>query len=112
MDGEVFAVFIIIGVIVYAIIAEVRTRKYIHNMYNSLINSPNNEGVDKLITYIKKHGCVNKPNYWNRLRNVWYSCNKSSNVSTNKKEELLNLLLLNGIRLNNEDKQIIDNYKG
>ena len=29
-----------------------------------------------------------------------------------KKEELLNILMLNGIRLNNEDKQIIDNYQG
>jgi len=112
VEGEVIVGFLIIGVLVCVLIAEIRTRKYIQNMYNSLINSPNNEGVDRLIAYIKKKGCVNQPNYWNRLRNVWYSCNKSSNVSTNKKEELLNLLLLNGIRLNNEDKQIIDNYKG
>ena len=103
---------IILGLIVYGIYAEVKARKKIHNMYNSLINSPDNDGVDKLIAFIKKKGCVNTPNYWNRLRNVWYSCNKSSNVSTNKKEELLNILMLNGIRLNNEDKQIIDNYKG
>ena len=112
MDGELFAGYIFLGIIVYAIYAEVKSRKRIHNMYDSLINSPNNEEVDRLITFIKKKGCVNTPNYWNRLRNVWYSCNKSSNISTNKKEELLNLLLLNGIRLNNEDKQIIDNYKG
>lgn len=103
---------IILGLIVYAIYAEIKTRKKIHNMYDTLINTPNNEGVDVLIAYIKKHGCVNQPNYWNRLRNVWYSCNKSSNVSTNKKEELLNILMLNGIRLNKEDRQIIDNFKG
>ena len=36
MEGEVIVGFIIIGLLVCVLIAEIRTRKYIQNMYNSL----------------------------------------------------------------------------
>lgn len=107
---EILVLIIVLAVLDF--ILNRRKTKRIENMYDVLINSPDNHGVDRLIIYIKKKGCKNTPNNWNRLINVWSSCNNSSNVSTNKKQELLNLLLLNGIRLNNEDKQIIDNFKG
>ena len=71
---------------------------------SSLRNNPNNSNVTMLIDYIEKHGCTNTPNEWHRLRGVWYACNESSNISTDKKQELKKFLMLKGLYLNNEEK--------
>lgn len=75
-------------------------------------NSTDNVSVDRFLTYVKQWGFCNEPQQWNQLRGTWFIVNESSNVSTAKKKELRDYLITNGLRLNNSEKQIIDNYKG
>ena len=75
-------------------------------------NSTDNASVDRFLTYVKQWGFCNEPQQWNQLRGAWFIVNECSNVSTAKKKELRDYLITNGLRLNNSEKQIIDNYKG
>ena len=70
-----------------------------------------NSTVDKFLTYVKQWGFCNEPQQWNQLRGAWFIVNESPDVSTTKKKELRDYLIVNGLRLNNSEKQIIDNYK-
>ena len=73
---------------------------------------PSDSSVDVFINYVKQWGFYNHPEQWNQIRGVWFIINESSNVSTYKKKELRDYLMTNGLRLNNSEKQIIDNFKG
>lgn len=74
--------------------------------------SPEDNSVDVFLDYVKEWGFWNEPQQWNQIRGVWFIINESSNVSTAKKKELRDFLIVNGLRLNNSEKQIVDNYKG
>lgn len=54
---------------------------------------------------------TNHPNAWNKLRSVWITLNESSNVSTEKKKQLKQLLMLQGLTMHYQDAKIIDNCK-
>ena len=73
---------------------------------------PSDSSVDVFLNYLKQWGFYNHPEQWNQIRGVWFIINESSNVSTYKKKELRDYLMTNGLRMNNSEKQIIDNYKG
>lgn len=72
--------------------------------------SPNDNSVDMFLNYVKQWGFYNHPEQWNQVRGVWFIVNESSNVSTVKKKELRDYLIINGLKLHNSEKQIIDNY--
>lgn len=99
-----------IGTIVAWIYAGVKENKDRDKLYGTLIKNPNNENVDKLIAYIEQYKCADNPNAWHQLRGVWYACNQSPNITTNKKQELQTFLMVKGLYLSKEEKQIIDNY--
>ena len=71
---------------------------------------PSDSSVDVFLNYVKQWGFYNHPEQWNQIRGVWFIINESSNVSTYKKKELRDYLMTNGLRMNNSEKQIIDNY--
>ena len=95
------------AVIIAMIMASNKLNKEREKIYSSLTHSPNNSNVDMLIKFLEKYGCTDTPNAWHQLRGVWYACNRSSNISPDKKEELLTYLLLKGLYLNNEERKII-----
>ena len=72
--------------------------------------SPSDISVDVFLNYVKQWGFYNHPEQWNQVRGVWFIVNESSNVSTIKKKELRDYLIINGLKLHNSEKQIIDNY--
>ena len=72
--------------------------------------SPDDSSVDAFLDYVKQWGFYNHPEQWNQVRGVWFIINESSNVSTAKKKELRDYLIINGLKLHNSEKQIIDNY--
>ncbi len=76
-----------------------------------IANNLNNNSVDRFIKYINEWGCVNKPDAWGQLKGVFRIVNESSNISYNKKKELRDCLMLNGLKLYNNEMNIIDNYK-
>ena len=98
-----------LAIIISLVIFSAKVNKEREDIYDSLTHSPNNENVDCLISFIDKYGCTNTPNAWHRLRGVWYACNKSSNITSDKKEQLLTYLLLKGLYLSNQERKIINN---
>ena len=93
--------------------------KYLYNftklrtsIYTETSKNPTIENVDKLIDFADSYTMLNQPKYWNQLRSVWFAVNESSNVPTNKKKELKQVLMLKGLTMHHNDAQIIDNYKG
>lgn len=96
----------------FAIIgATVQIRKEKDALYSKITISPSEQAVDELIANIEKYGCVNDPNSWNKLRSVWITINESPNVSTEKKKQLKQYLMLQGLTMHYRDAQIIDNCK-
>ena len=87
-------------------------KKVLKSNCEMVSNSTDNASVDRFLNYLKQWGFCNEPQQWNQLRGAWFIINESSNVSTTKKKELRDHLIVNGLRLNNSEKQIIDNYKG
>ena len=98
------------GVIVAFICASAKFNKERDSIYSALTRSPDNENVDALIDFLERNGCENSPNAWHKLRGVWFACNQSSNITTDKKQELQTYLMLKGLYLNNEERRIIKNY--
>ncbi len=80
-------------------------------IYEKVSAAPSNEGVDELMNFIKKYTINNTPHDWNQVRAVWFQCNESSNVTTEKKKELKNYLMLQGLRMHYKEAEVIDNYK-
>lgn len=83
-----------------------------NKIYETLAQNPNDTNVDMLVQDIEKYGCANNPNAWNKLRAIWMTVNESSNVSTDKKKQLKQFLMLKGLTMHYQDAKIIDNYKG
>lgn len=78
----------------------------------ALTQNLNDTNVDMLIEDIEIYGCANKPNAWNKLRAIWMTVNESPNVTTDKKKQLKQFLMLKGLTMHYQDAKIIDNYKG
>ncbi len=74
-----------------------------------LVKNLNNQSVDTFINYINEWGCFNHPNAWGELKGAWRIANESPNISYNKKKELRDCLMLNGLKLYNNEMNIIDN---
>ena len=80
-------------------------------VYAKITAAPSNQTADELIELIQKYGCDNEPNAWNKLRSVWITINESPNVSTEKKKQLKQFLMLQGLTMHYQDSKIIDNCK-
>lgn len=91
--------------------ATAQIRKEKDALYSKITISPSDQAVDELIANIEKYGCVNDPNSWNKLRSVWITINESPNVSTEKKKQLKQFLMLQGLTMHYQDAKIIDNCK-
>lgn len=91
--------------------ASTKMNKEREKVYNALSQNPNDANVDALIEELQGVGCENHPNAWNRLRALWMITNESPNVTTEKKKQLKQFLMLKGLSIYHQDAQIIDNYK-
>ena len=80
-------------------------------VYAKITAAPSDQAADELIELIQKYGCDNEPNAWNKLRSVWITINESPNVSTEKKKQLKQFLMLQELTMHYQDAQIIDNCK-
>ncbi len=112
----VFAVFFLTGLIYFigffALVGAVTQLGKERNLFFARIAaSPSDQTADELIAYIQQYGCENHPNAWNRLRSIWITFNESPNVSTEKKKQLKQFLMLQGLTMHYQDAQIIDNCK-
>ena len=85
-------------------------KKILKENCQKVSSSPNDSSVDVFLNYVKQWGFYNHPEQWNQVRGVWFIVNESSKVSTSKKKELRDYLIINGLKLHNSEKQIIDNY--
>ena len=112
----VFGVFFLTGLIYFigffALVGAVTQLGKERNLFFARIAaSPSDQTADELIAYIQQYGCENHPNAWNKLRSVWITINESQNVSTEKKKQLKQFLMLQGLTMHYQDAQIIDNCK-
>ena len=112
----VFAVFFLTGLIYFigffALVGALTQLGKERNLFFARIAaSPSDQAADELIAYIQQYGCENHPNAWNRLRSIWITFNESPNVSTEKKKQLKQFLMLQGLTMHYQDAQIIDNCK-
>ena len=112
----VIAVFILTGVIyflgAFALAgAKSQIARDKDKVYAKITAAPSEQTADELIELIQKYGCDNEPNAWNKLRSVWITINESPNVSTEKKKQLKQFLMLQGLTMHYQDAQIIDNCK-
>lgn len=80
-------------------------------VYAKITAAPSDQAADELIELIQKYGCDNEPNEWNKLRSVWIAINESPDVSTEKKKQLKQFLMLQGLTMHYQDAKIIDNCK-
>ena len=94
------------------ILASSKIDKQRNKIYDALVKNPNNDNVDLLIKDIEMYGCTNNPNAWNRLRAIWITVNESSKVTTDKKKQLKQFLMLKGLTMHYQDSKVINNYKG
>lgn len=112
----VFGVFFLTGLIYFigffALVgALTQLRKERDRLFARIAMSPSDQTADELIAYVQQYGCENNPNAWNRLRSIWITFNESPNVSTEKKKQLKQFLMLQGLTMHYQDAQIIDNCK-
>lgn len=97
------------GAIAYGIYT-VKFKKILNQNCQIVSLEPSDSSVDVFLNYVKQWGFYNHPEQWNQVRGVWFIVNESFNVSTSKKKELRDYLIINGLKLHNSEKQIIDNY--
>ena len=112
----VFGVFFLTGLIYFLGFfalagALTQLRKERDQLFARIAVSPSEQTADELIAYIQQYGCENHPNVWNRLRSIWITFNESPNVSTEKKKQLKQFLMLQGLTMHYQDSKIIDNCK-
>lgn len=103
-----FPVFII-GIPAYGIYT-LKFKKVLKAKCEMVSKITDNGSVDMFLNYVKQWGFFNHPEQWNQIKGVWFIVNESSSVSTSKKKELRDYLITNGLRLNNSERQIIDNF--
>lgn len=104
-----FWIFFIGFIALAAATNEIKKEK--DKVYAKITAAPSDQAADELIELIQKYGCDNEPNAWNKLRSVWITINESPNVSTEKKKQLKQFLMLQGLTMHYHDAQIIDNCK-
>lgn len=112
----VYAVFFLTGLILFVGFfalagAKAQIAKENDELFSKITISPSDGAADELIDHIQKYGCENHPNAWNKLRSVWITINESPNVSTEKKKQLKQFLMLQGLTMHYQDAKIIDNCK-
>ena len=112
----IFAVFFLTGLIFFLGFfalagALTQLRRERDQLFARIAMSPSDQTADELIAHIQKYGCENNPNAWNKLRSVWITINESPNVSTEKKKQLKQFLMLQGLTMHYQDSKIIDNCK-
>lgn len=78
---------------------------------NYLVNTLSDSSVDRFINYIKTWGCDNKPDAWGELKGAWQIVNESPNISYEKKKEMRDCLMLNGLKLYNNEMKIMQNCR-
>ena len=110
----VFAISLLLAFVPFAAygLYSLKFKKVLKTNCEMVSKLPSDSSVDVFINYVKQWGFYNHPEQWNQIRGVWFIINESSNVYTYKKKELRDYLMTNGLRLNNSEKQIIDNFKG
>ena len=116
-NAAILALFIFTGLIYFLGVfaysgAKAQMAKDKDKLFAEITAAPSDKGADKLIANIQQFGCENEPNAWNKLRGVWITINESPNVSTEKKKQLKQFLMLQGLRMHYQDSKIIDNCKG
>ena len=114
--AAILALFILTGLIyfvgAFALAgAQAQIAKDKDKLFSKITASPSDQTADELIAHIQKYGCTNEPNAWNKLRSVWIALNESPNVSTEKKKQLKQFLMLQGLTMHYQDSKIIDNCK-
>lgn len=108
----VFAISLLLAFVPFAAygLYSLKFKKVLKTNCEMVSKLPSDSSVDVFINYVKQWGFYNHPEQYNQIRGVWFIINESSNVSTYKKKELRDYLMTNGLRMNNSEKQIIDNY--
>lgn len=108
--GFITAIIAFLGVFAFnAAMTQIEKEK--DSIYAKIAATPSDKAADELIDLIQRCGCENKPNAWNKLRSVWIAVNESPNVSTEKKKQLKQFLMLQGLTMHYQDSKIIDNCK-
>ena len=117
----VLAIFILLVLVCVPVLIIVLTKKKtvsqptinvapVNDVFANAAKNPSDFSVDSMIAFIEKNGCPNSPQYRNRLKGVWCAVNQSSEVSTEKKKQLKQFLMLKGIDLTGNER-IIDNHR-
>lgn len=114
--AAILALFILTGLIYFLGFfalagALTQLRKERDRLFARIAMSPSDQTADELIAYVQQYGCENNPNAWNKLRSIWITFNESPNVSTEKKKQLKQFLMLQGLTMHYQDSKIIDNCK-
>lgn len=112
MIVTLFTFFLGLTTLFAMILTSAKIDKQRGKVCDALVQNPSNENVDLLIKDIETYGCNNHPNAWNKLRAIWMTVNESSNVTTEKKKQLKQFLMLKGLTMHYQDAKIIDNFKG
>ena len=118
--AELFSGLIGIGIIVFFVI-RFKRKVARANELNALgdriaadlTSYPTDEKVFAFMNYIDNNaggGIHNTPQNWNRVRGLWFIANESPNVTTSTKKQFRDWLLIKGLRLTGNDKNVIDNY--
>ena len=88
-----------VGTAAGLIFAAIRLNRERTQIYRAAIKNPCDENADALIAYLRRCGCVKKPDAWRQLTGVWYACNRSPRISAEKKQELRTILTLKALYL-------------
>ena len=103
------AMIMFIGFFAY-VSASAKMSKERDKLYREVASKPCDASVDELMRFIERRGCINTPQSWNQLRAVWIAVNNSPYVTTQKKNELKNYLMLKGLNMHYNDAKVKDNY--
>ena len=79
-------------------------------LYNNIRSNISEENVNLLMNDLKKHGIINEPKYYNELRSIWFLINESDKITTAQKTEFRETATAEGLRINMQERAIIDNY--
>ncbi len=73
-----------------------------------LVKNLNDDAVSGFINYIDEWGCFNHPTAWAELKGALRIVNESDKVTSEKKTQLRNSLMLNGLKLHGSEMNIIN----
>lgn len=81
-------------------------------LYNNVKTDMSDGNVILLMNHIQKHGVINHPKYWNELRSVWFLINESNKITSDVKTAFREVATGEGLKINMQERKIIDNYVG